>query len=187
MWHLYLSAWNVTKHRDRSPSPTGIHWVGDKVSIDSTEYMHHKSVHFSGSLKWMTAIDFWERNGVIPVGTKLLLLSNRLQGFWWDRIILNWNFSVHAVVSTYTSVSVTKGFWIFMDQKLVSPNCERVGPMWLWCKKKRWGFSSTGVYLYLYLHLLYKALVNMLWKWKDGKGCRGGWNPLCVMYVRACS
>ena len=158
---LYLSAWNVTKHGGESLSPMGINWVSDGVGIDSTEYMCHKGVRFSGSLKWTTVIDIWERNRAIPVGTKLLLLSNRLQGFWWDRTILNWGFSVHAVVSTYTSVSVTKGFGIFMDQKLVSTNCERVSPMWLWCKRKRWGFFSTGGYLYLYLHLLCRALVNM--------------------------
>ena len=87
--HLYLSAWNVTKHGGWSLSPMGVNWVSDGVSIDSTEYMHCKGVHFSGSLKWTTVIDFWGRNRVIPVKTKLLLLSNRLQGFWWDRTILN--------------------------------------------------------------------------------------------------
>ena len=187
IWHLYLSVWSVTKHRGRSPSPMGVNWVSDRVSIDSTEYMHHKSVRFSGSLKQATVVDFWKRNGTIPVGTKLLLLSNRLQGFWWDRTILHWDFSVHVVVTTYTSVSVTKAFRIFTDQKIVSTYCERVSLMWLWCKRKRWGFFSTGEYLYLYLHLLYNTLVNISWKWKDEKGCRGGWNLLCVMYVLACS
>ena len=117
IWHLYLSVWSVTKHRGRSPSPMGVNWVSDRVSIDSTEYMHHKSVRFSGSLKQATVVDFWKRNGTIPVGTKLLLLSNRLQGFWWDRTILHWDFSVHVVVTTYTSVSVTKAFRILQIKK----------------------------------------------------------------------
>ena len=87
--HLYLSTWDVTKHGDWSPSLIGINWVSDRVSIDSSEYMHCKSVHFSGSLEEVTVVDFWGRNGMIPVGTKLLLLSNRLQGFWWGRTILD--------------------------------------------------------------------------------------------------
>ena len=29
-------------------------------------------------------------------------------------------FSIHEVASTYTNVCVTKGLWIFMDQKIVS-------------------------------------------------------------------
>ena len=76
-----LSTWNVTKHRDWSLSLTGINWVSDGVSINFTEYMYHKDVHFFGSLKQMIIIDFWEKNRVIPMGTKLLLLSNRLKGF----------------------------------------------------------------------------------------------------------
>ena len=55
---LCLSALDVTKHGGQSPSPTGINWVSDGVGIDSTEYMCHKSVRFSGSLKQMTVIDF---------------------------------------------------------------------------------------------------------------------------------
>ena len=162
---LYLSAWNVTKHGDQSLSPTGVNWVSDRVGIDFTEYMHRRGVCFLGSLEQMIIVDFWERNGAIPMGTKLLLLSNRLQGFQWNRTILNWSFSIHAVVSTYTSVSVTRGSGIFQwIKKLVSTYCKRVSPMRLWCK--RWGFFSTGKYLYLYLHLLYKALVNISQKWK---------------------
>ena len=51
--------------------------------------------------------------------TKLLLLSNMLA-----RLLVRQNYSgldcsVHAVVSTYTSVSVTKGFRIFADQKII--------------------------------------------------------------------
>ena len=84
-----LSARDVTKHGDRSPSPTGVNWVSDGVGIDFTEYMRCKGVCLFGSLKWTIIIDFWERNGAIPVRTKLLLLSNRLQGFWWDRTVLN--------------------------------------------------------------------------------------------------
>ena len=120
VWCLYLSAWGVTKYGGWSPSLMGVNWVSDGVSINSTEYMRHKSVCFSGSLEQATVVDFWGRNGMIPVGTKLLLLSNRLQGFQWDRTILDWDFSVHAVVATYTSMSVAKGFGIFMDQKIVS-------------------------------------------------------------------
>ena len=56
--HLYLSTWNVTKHGDRSPSPTGVNWVSDGVSIDFTEYMCRKGVHFFGSLKQMIIVDF---------------------------------------------------------------------------------------------------------------------------------
>ena len=55
---LCSSVPDVTKHGGQSPSPTGVNWVSDGVSIDSTEYMHHKSVRFSGSLKQMTVIDF---------------------------------------------------------------------------------------------------------------------------------
>ena len=48
---LYLSMWNVTKHGGRSPSLMGANWISDGVSIDFTEYMRHKGVCFSGSLK----------------------------------------------------------------------------------------------------------------------------------------
>ena len=48
---LYLSAWNVTKHRDQSPSLTGVNWVSDEVGIDFAEYMCYKDVHFYGSLE----------------------------------------------------------------------------------------------------------------------------------------
>ena len=53
-----LSTQNVTKHRDQSPSLTGINWVSDRVSIDFTEYMHLKDVRFFGSLKRTIIIDF---------------------------------------------------------------------------------------------------------------------------------
>ena len=56
--HLYLSAWDVTKHGSQSLSLMGVNWVSDGVGINSIEYMRHKSVHFSGSLKRMTVIDF---------------------------------------------------------------------------------------------------------------------------------
>ena len=51
--------------------------------------------------------------------TELLLLSNKLA-----RLLVRQNFSgldcsIHVVVSTYTSVSTTKGFWIFTDQKII--------------------------------------------------------------------
>ena len=56
--HLYLSAWNVTKHGDQSLSLTGINWVSDGLSIDFTEYMHHRGVRFFGSLERMVIVDF---------------------------------------------------------------------------------------------------------------------------------
>ena len=56
-WCLYLSARNVTKHRDQSPSPTGVNWGSDGVGIDFVEYMHYKSVHFYGSLEQMVIVD----------------------------------------------------------------------------------------------------------------------------------
>ena len=51
--------------------------------------------------------------------TELLLLSNKLA-----RVLVRQNFSrldcsIHVVVSTYTSVSITKGLRIFMDQKII--------------------------------------------------------------------
>ena len=60
-----------------------------------------------------------ERNGVIPMQTELLLLSNKLA-----RLLVRQNFSrldcsIHVVVSTYTSMSITKGFWLFTDQKII--------------------------------------------------------------------
>ena len=59
------------------------------------------------------------------MGTKLLQLSNRLtsasggaETFW---MVLN----IHVMMSTYTSVFVTKEIWnILMDQKIVSTCCE---------------------------------------------------------------
>ena len=51
MRRLCLSARNVTKHGDRSPSPTGVNWVSDGVGIDSVEYMRYKSVRFYGNLE----------------------------------------------------------------------------------------------------------------------------------------
>ena len=87
--HLYLSTWSVTKHGDQSPSLMGVNWVSDGVSIDFIEYMCYKGVRFYSSLKRMIIIDSWERNGAIPMRTRLLLLSNRLQGFRWNRTILD--------------------------------------------------------------------------------------------------
>ena len=72
------SARDVTKHGGWSPSPTGVDWVSDGVGIDSTEYMHCKVVCFSASIEQVTVVGFWGRNRMIPVGTELLLLSNRL-------------------------------------------------------------------------------------------------------------
>ena len=37
MERLCLSAQDVTKHGDQSPSPTGVSWVNDGVGIDSKE------------------------------------------------------------------------------------------------------------------------------------------------------
>ena len=51
VWHLYLSTRNVTQHGGQSPSLMGVNWVSDGVGIDSTEYMYHEDVCFSGSLK----------------------------------------------------------------------------------------------------------------------------------------
>ena len=79
MWCLCLSMWSVTKHGDQSPSLTGVNWVSDGVSIDFIEYVHNKIVCFYSSLERTVIVDSWERNGVIPMRTNLLLLSNRLQ------------------------------------------------------------------------------------------------------------
>ena len=51
--------------------------------------------------------------------TELLLLSNKLA-----RLLVRQNFSrlncgIHVVVSTYTSVFITKGVRIFTDQKII--------------------------------------------------------------------
>ena len=47
----------VTKHRDQSPSPMGVNWVSDGVSINFIEYIYYKSVRFYSSLKRMIIID----------------------------------------------------------------------------------------------------------------------------------
>ena len=52
--------------------------------------------------------------------TEPLLLSNRLARLLVRQNYSELNFSVHAVVSTYTSMFVTKGFRIFTDQKMIS-------------------------------------------------------------------
>ena len=122
---LCLSTWNVTKHRDQSSSLTGINWVSDGVGIDFIEYMHYKSVHFYSSLEQTVIVDSWERHRVIPMRTKLLLLSNRLQGLPVEQKNSELVFSIHMVVSTYTSESVTRGIQnILMDQKIVPACCE---------------------------------------------------------------
>ena len=46
-----VSARNVTKHGDRSRSPTGADWVSDGVGIDFAEYICYKGVRFFGSLE----------------------------------------------------------------------------------------------------------------------------------------
>ena len=51
--------------------------------------------------------------------TELLLLSNRLARLLVRQNYSELDFSVHVVVSTYTSLSVTKGFRIFTDQKII--------------------------------------------------------------------
>ena len=57
MRRLCLSARSVTKHGDRSPSPTGVNWVSDRVGIDFIEYMCYKSVCFYGSLEQTVIVD----------------------------------------------------------------------------------------------------------------------------------
>ena len=57
MRRLYLSVRSVTKHGDRSPSPTGVNWVSDGVGIDFVEYMRCKSVRFYGSLEQTFIVD----------------------------------------------------------------------------------------------------------------------------------
>ena len=52
--------------------------------------------------------------------TVLLLLSNRLARLLVRQNYSELDFSVHAVVSTYTSVSVIMGLGIFTDQKTIS-------------------------------------------------------------------
>ena len=47
MWHLYLSAWSVTKHGDQSPSPMGVNWVSDRVGIDFIEYQYIKRARWT--------------------------------------------------------------------------------------------------------------------------------------------
>ena len=51
--------------------------------------------------------------------TELLLLSNRLARLLVRQNYSGLDFSIHVVVSTYTSMSVTKGFRIFVDQKII--------------------------------------------------------------------
>ena len=56
---------------------------------------------------------------MIPMRTELLLLSNKLA-----RLLVRQNFSrldcsIHFVASTYTGVSITKGFRIFAEQKII--------------------------------------------------------------------
>ena len=46
------------------------------------------------------------------------------------------------------------------------------------------GILSTGKYLYLYLYLLYKALVNILWRWKLRKDAgEDETSPVWYMHV----
>ena len=47
----------MTKHGDQSPSPTGISWVSDGVSINFIEYMHCESVRFHSSLERTNIVD----------------------------------------------------------------------------------------------------------------------------------
>ena len=57
--------------------------------------------------------------------TKLLLLSNRLQVLPVEKKYSGQVFSIHMVMSTYISGSVTRGIWnISMDQKIVPACCE---------------------------------------------------------------
>ena len=51
--------------------------------------------------------------------TELLLLSNKLARLLVRQNFSRLDFSIHVVVSTYTSVSITKGLRIFMDQKKI--------------------------------------------------------------------
>ena len=66
------------------------------------------------------------------------------------------------MVSTYTSVFVVREIQnILMDQKIIPACCE--GYALYDCDvKEKMGILSAGKYLYLYLCLLYKALVNIL-------------------------
>ena len=57
MWCLYLSMQSVTKHGDRSLSPTGVNWISDGVGIDFVESMHYESVRFYGSLEQTNIVD----------------------------------------------------------------------------------------------------------------------------------
>ena len=56
---------------------------------------------------------------MILMQAELLLLSNKLARLLVRRNFSRLNCSIHVVVSTYTSVSVTKGLRIFTDQKII--------------------------------------------------------------------
>ena len=59
---------------------------------------------------------------MILMRTELLLLSNKLARLLVIQNFSRLDYSIHVVVSTYTSVSVTKKLKIFMDQKII-PMC----------------------------------------------------------------
>ena len=56
MGRLCLSVWDVTKHRDQSPSPMSVNWVSDRVSIDSKEIYAYQSVCFCYSIELLIMV-----------------------------------------------------------------------------------------------------------------------------------
>ena len=57
--------------------------------------------------------------------TKPLLISNKLQVLLVEQKYSGLNFSIHIVMSTYTSGFVIRGIWnILMDQKIFPACCE---------------------------------------------------------------
>ena len=51
--------------------------------------------------------------------TELSLLSNKLARLLVRQNFSRLDYSIHVVVSTYTSVSVTKGSMVFTDQRII--------------------------------------------------------------------
>ena len=51
--------------------------------------------------------------------TELLVLSNKLARLLVRLNFSRLDFSIHVVVSTYTSMSITKGSRVFTDQKII--------------------------------------------------------------------
>ena len=117
--------------------------------------------------------------------TELLLLSNKLARLLVRQNFSRLDYSIHVVVSTYTSVSVTKGLRIFMDQKII-PMCFVKGQAQCGCDVNgKDGDSLLLVGFCICTSICTKPLSTKCGDERNKRDTGKGETPLCSVYAFA--